>query len=331
MKRKTEIFQNLCKFITEDIRQPLLKLSMEYKENIEEIRLRNNKPLNIYIKGKNFFVAKNGNILEREEGALLIKDEDIKNTFHLITNHSVYAFSEEIKNGFITITGGHRVGIGGKTVYGLEKIEDITSISSLNFRIAREKKGISDFLISDLIDKNGDFYNTLIISPPQCGKTTLLRDIIRNLSNGKENEFQGFKIGLIDERSEIAGVYRGVSQNDVGLRTDILDGCLKADGIMMLIRSMSPEIIAVDEIGGVKDIEAIGEGLRAGIKFIATVHGSSLDEIKSKKNLNEIIKEKIFKRYVILDRSSGVGTVREVIDGKSLQKIYLKSDAYGSS
>ncbi|OLS03932.1 stage III sporulation protein AA [Tissierella creatinophila] len=331
MKRKTETFENLCRFITEDIRQTLLRLPKEYKEDIEEIRLRNNKPLNIYIKGKNFFVGKNGTVLESEKEGLIIKDDDIKNTFQLITNHSVYAFSEEIKNGFITITGGHRVGIGGKTVYGLDKIEDITNISSLNFRIAREKKGISDFLIPNLIDENNDFYNTLIISPPQCGKTTLLRDIIRNLSNGKDNEFEGFKIGLIDERSEIAGVYRGVSQNDVGLRTDILDGCLKSHGIIMLIRSMSPEIIAVDEIGGVKDIEAIGEGLRAGIKFIATVHGSSLDEIKCKKNLNEIINEKIFKRYVVLDRSRGVGTIREIINGKSFKKIDLKSDNYGSS
>lgn len=329
MEIKTEVFENLCKFITEDIRQLLLNLSIEYKENIEEIRLRNNKPLNIYIKGENFFVGENGTVLEDEKGALLIKEEDIKNTFQLITNHSVYAFSEEIKNGFITITGGHRVGICGKTVYGLEEIEDITNISSLNFRIAREKKGISDFLIPSLIDENGDFFNTLIISPPQCGKTTLLRDIVRNLSNGKNNGIQGFKIGLIDERSEIAGVYRGVSQNDVGLRTDILDGCLKAHGIMMLIRSMSPEIIVVDEIGGIKDIKAIEEGLRAGIKFIATVHGSDLDEIKIKKNLECLLAERIFKRYIVLDRSRGVGTIREVIDGDSLKTVYPKSDHYG--
>ena len=329
MDREVKTYENVCTFISEDIRGPLLKIDKQYRENIEEIRLRNNKPLNIYRAGRNFFVAKNGTLLEKEKGAVIVKDDYIKNTFQLVTNHSVYAFNEEIKNGFITITGGHRVGIGGKMFYGSNGIEDITNISSLNFRIAREKKGISNLLIPYLLDSRGEFYNTLIISPPQCGKTTLLRDLIRNLSDGIDNKFQGFKIGLIDERSEIAGVYRGVSQNDVGLRTDILDGCLKWDGIMMMIRSMSPEIIAVDEIGGVKDIEAIGEGLRAGIKFIATIHGSSLDDIKEKRSIQTLLKEKIFKRYIILDRSRGVGTISEIIDGDSFKNIISKSDNHG--
>lgn len=208
-------------------------------------------------------------------GALIIEDFHIKKTFDLITNHSIYAFSEEIKNGFITVKGGHRIGIGGKVIYGDKGIENITNISSLNIRIAREKKGISDNLIYSLIDDQGDFYNTMIISPPQCGKTTLLRDIIRNLSNGFKN-IKGFKVGLVDERSEVAGVYNGLAQKDVGIRTDILDGCKKSKGIMMLVRAMSPEIIAVDEIGGVDDINSIDEALRTGVSFIVTVHGSDL-------------------------------------------------------
>lgn len=330
MGKQTDIYENVCKFTTEDIRKPLLKLAKQYRDNVEEIRLRNSEPINIYMKGKNFFISKNGELLKTKKDSLIVRDEDIKSTFRLITNHSVYAFSEEIKNGFITIIGGHRVGVGGKIIYGLNGVENIINISSLNFRIAREKKGISDFLIPYLLDKENNFYNSLIISPPQCGKTTLLRDIIRNLSNGKVPKFQGFKIGLIDERSEVAGIYKGISQNDVGIRTDILDGCLKSDGIMMLIRSMSPEIIAVDEIGGVKDIEAIGEGLRAGIKFIATIHGNDLDEIRGKDNLKQIINEKVFKRYIIMDRSQGVGTISAIIDGNDFKKIYSSGDLYDS-
>lgn len=329
MDKKTDIYDNICKFISKDISMDLLKISRKYKKDIEEIRLRNNSPLNIYMNGNNYFVYKDGKISNKNKGALIIKDDYIKNTFRLITNHSIYAFNEEIKNGFITINGGHRVGISGKVIYGNNGIENITNISSLNFRIAREKKGISDFIIPYILNKNGDFYNTLIISPPQCGKTTLLRDLIRNLSDGKSSRFEGFKIGLIDERSEIAGIYRGIPQNDIGLRTDVLDGCLKHHGIMMFIRSMSPEIIAVDEIGGIQDINSIDEGLRAGINFIATIHGRDIDEVKSKINLQRLIKEKIFKRYIVLDRSKGVGTIKEIIDGDSFNKVYsYKEESY---
>src|SRR5699024_2402913 len=185
-------------------------------------------------------------------------------------------------------------------------------------------KEISNHILPYLIDEKRDFYNTLIISPPQCGKTTLLRDIIRNLSNGNEKLGRGFKISLVDERSEIAGVYNGVAQNDVGIRIDILDGCFKADGIIMLIRAMTPEIIAVDEIGGQKDVDAIDEALRAGIKFIATIHGYGLEDIRNRVNLKRIIYEKVFKRFIVLDRSKGVGTIKSIIDGDNFKRLYTE-------
>ena len=137
----------------------------------------------------------------------------------------------------------------------------------------------------------------------------------------------GFKVTIVDERSELAGMYNGLPQNDIGIRTDILDGCLKSDGIMMAIRSLSPDIIAVDEIGSKKDVEAINEALRAGIKLIATVHGSNLQEIMEKSSMNELFKEKIFERFIILDRSKGVGTIRELVDGNSFKSIeYIERD-----
>src|SRR5690606_33592495 len=144
--------------------------------------------------------------------------------------------------------------------------------------------------------KDNEFLNTLIISPPQCGKTTLLRDIIRNLSNGMKNyNIRGHKIGLVDERSEIAGVYNGIPQKDVGIRTDILDSCVKSLGIMILIRAMSPEIIAVDEIGSTADVAAIEDATRAGIKLISTIHGYSLEDIKGRKTLKDLLGENVFK------------------------------------
>ena len=314
------VIENLC----EELYNILIKIPSTYKKKIEEIRLRNGKPLIIAYEGKDLFVKVDGDISNYYEDAFIIKEKHIQSTFQLISNYSVYAYQEEIRNGYITVKGGHRVGIGGKIVYGPKGIETIKDISSLNIRIAREKKGISDHLIKYLLDDNKTFYNTLIISAPQCGKTTLLRDIIRNLSNGNGVLNQdGFKISIIDERSEIAGIYRGIPQKDIGLRTDILDGCLKSDGIIMAIRSMSPDIIAVDEIGGIKDIEAIHEALKAGIKLIATVHGSSLDEIKGKSSMENLFKENIFKRFIILDRSKGVGTVSGIIDGNKFKNIYV--------
>lgn len=323
MPREINTFENAIKYICTDIRSLLLKLPDSYKRNIEEVRLRNGQPLNIYAQGRDFFISKKGTICQSKDG-FVVDHKHIKNSFQLITNHSVYAYTEEIRKGFITIKGGHRVGIGGKVIYGEKGVESISDLSSLNIRIAREKKGISDHILPYLIGKDGEFVNTLIVSAPQCGKTTLLRDLIRNLSNGIAGINNGFKIGLVDERSEVAGIYNGQAQKDVGVRTDILDGCFKADGIMMLIRSMSPEIIAVDEIGGKKDIKAIDEGLRAGIRFIATIHGFDLADIKSRSNLDRIINEKVFKRYIILDKSKGVGTISSIIEGENFKKIFPK-------
>ncbi len=320
MKDGIEAFNLVLENIIPEIKIPLSRIPKDYKEGVEEIRLRVNSPLNIYYKGKDYFVSKDGLVSLNPKEGLSISLGEINKTFQLATNYSVYALSDEIKNGFITIRGGHRVGIGGKMIYGYSGIESIKDISSLNFRIARQKIGVSNHIIPKLLDERGNFHNTLIISPPQCGKTTLLRDIIRNLSNGSdEKEYRGFKIGVVDERSEIAGIYNGIPQKDIGIRTDILDGCLKSQGIMMLIRSMSPEIIAVDEIGGIEDAKAIDEALRAGIKLIATVHGTGIADIRMRNGLKSLFKEKVIKRFIILDNSLGVGTVREIIDGETYE------------
>ena len=255
---------------------------------------------------KEYFISSNGEVLEEYLKGFVVRDIHIQNTFQIITNYSVYAYSEEIKNGYITIRGGHRVGIGGKVIYGQTGIEKIKDISSLNIRIGREVLGVSDNLMKYIITPSKSIYNTLIISPPQCGKTTLLRDMVRNLSNGiKTLHKPGFKVSVIDERSELAGVYNGTPQNDIGIRTDVLDGCLKSDGIIMAIRALSPDVVAVDEIGNIKDIEAINEALRTGVKIIATIHGSSMEEIKNKISMKNIIDEKIFDRFIILSRENG--------------------------
>lgn len=323
MLSKIKIYESLIENLCEELNSVLNRVPKEFKENIEEIRIRNDRPLSIYSSGKDYFVSTTGKPKNTLHNVFMVNKAHVNNTFQLISNYSIYAYKEEIRNGYITIKGGHRVGIGGKVIYGSTGLDTIKDISSLNIRIGREKIGISNNLVSYLTNGTNEFYNTLIISPPQCGKTTLLRDIIRNLSNGEfsSNSF-GFKISVIDERSEIAGMYRAVPQNDIGIRTDVLDGCLKSDGIMMAIRSMSPDIIAVDEIGGKNDVKAIQEALRAGIKLIATAHGNSLKQVMEKPSMKELLEEGVFERYIILDRSNGVGTIKDVLNGNTLKTIY---------
>ena len=327
LKIYDSVIENLC----DELNKILIKIPPRYKLKTEEIRLRNGRPLSISYDGRDYFVNINGSLSSNPSNGVIVSERHIIDTFQLISNYSVYAYTEEIRNGYITIRGGHRVGIGGKVTYGLNGIENIRNISSLNIRIGREVLGVSNNILPYITKSLNGFYNTLIISPPQCGKTTLLRDIVRNLSNGIESNSKGFKVSVVDERSELAGMYNGMAQKDVGIRTDILDGCLKSDGIIMAIRALSPDIIAVDEIGGKKDVEAIHEALRAGIKLMATVHGSSLDEVRNKSSMKELFKENIFERFIILDRSAGVGTIKEVIDGYSHKPIFFrKSDLNGS-
>ncbi|HZK70256.1 MAG TPA: stage III sporulation protein AA, partial [Clostridia bacterium] len=244
-------------------------------------------------------------------------------TLELITSNSVYAFQEEIRNGYITIKGGHRVGIAGKIVSEGLYVKSIKDIMSLNIRVSKEVKGCADKIFQYLIKGENDLYNTLIVSPPQCGKTTMLRDLTRLLSTGcKVNGFRGIKVCVVDERSEIAACYKGVPQNDVGVRTDILDSCPKIAGMIMGLRALSPVVIVTDEIGNEGDKDAITRVLNAGVKILTTAHGYSISELKARKEVMELIEEKVFERYVVLSSREGPGTVEEIIEGENFKNIY---------
>lgn len=321
-KEKKSEFNNVLEYLTPEVSNILKDLSKDIKDKIEEIRLRNGMPLMICYENKDFFVTKKGTISRKKEKSFIIEKEHINKTFHLISSYSVYAFEEEIKGGFITLKGGHRVGIAGKIVYGEIGIETIKDISSLNIRIAKEKIGVSNKIMDHIIKYPNSIYHTLIVSPPKCGKTTLLRDIIRNISNGiPEIDFKGLKVGVVDERSELAGMYNGVPQNDIGIRTDVLDGCYKEEGIRILLRAMSPDIIATDELGAATDILVINEALKVGVKLIATVHGDSWDDLLTRNNLRQLIEERIFERIIFLDNSQGIGTVKDIVDGYTFKTV----------
>lgn len=311
-----------------ELREVLTKIDISLISKIEEVRLRVNKPLMIYIEGRDFYVGKCGETyrdLDLKKN-YIVSLENINKTFQMISNYSIYSIQEELKQGFITIKGGHRIGLIGKGIYSEEELISIKNISSINIRISKEIIGASNHVMQYIIKDSNSIYNTLLVSPPKCGKTTLLRDITRNISNGMEkNNLRGLKVGVIDERSEIAATYNGQPQNDLGIRTDILDTCYKYDGIMILLRSMSPDVIVTDEIGSEKDIRALYEAMKSGVKVISTAHGEDIEDIKNKLNLRDVIAEKIFERVIILDNSKGVGTISDVIDGKTYRSIIKKN------
>lgn len=310
------ISRDILPILPNKIRELITELPGHMLQQLEEIRLRQGRPLIIGVNRNDFMVTPLGQPTTVPEFSYLVSDQDMHRTVQLISGSSIYAFEEEIKNGFITVKGGHRVGITGKTVVDRGKVKTIKHITGLNIRIAREVIGSADKLMPLIIDRESKkLHHTLIISPPRCGKTTLLRDIIRQLSDGVPNlEFRGVTVGVVDERSEIAGCYLGLPQKNVGLRTDVLDACPKAEGMMILIRAMGPQIIATDEIGRPEDTAALEEVLNAGIKVVTTAHGANMKEILRRPVLQDIFKIGVFDRVVTLGRSRGAGTIEDVFD-----------------
>lgn len=303
--------EEVLKLFSGEIRNILGKADLK-QDRLQEIRLRVNAPLMIVYDGEEYFLSSGGKLKKTPSGACMVSAACIQETLEYISGYSLYAYEEEIRQGYITIQGGHRVGLAGKTVLDGERIKSIHHISFINVRFSHQIMGCARKVLPFVTD--GDTVrHTLIISPPRCGKTTLLRDLIRQISNGDAKR-AGHCVGVVDERSEIGGCYQGIPQNDVGIRTDVLDACPKAEGMMMLIRSMSPEVIAVDEIGSYEDIHAIETVINCGCKLLATVHGSSIDDIRRKPLLDRIVKERVFERYILLDGCRGIGKIRQIFD-----------------
>ena len=311
----SKISEEIINSLSINLRE-IIKTISKYNINIEEIRLRSLKPLIINSNNKDYFYNTKLNKLDfNMDNPYIVSKEDIEQTFQIMCKHSIHSFIDDIKKGFITLRGGHRVGIVGKTIIEDGQVKNIKYISSLNIRISREVLGCSDKVLNHIIKGKKQINNTLIISPPQCGKTTLIRDIVRNISNGnKEFEFNGMKVALIDERNEISGAYLGIPQMDVGIRTDVIETCPKDIGIMMLLRSMSPSVIVTDEIGNMDEIKALYTALNGGVSLITTVHGDSIEDIRNRKELSNLLDSELFKKVIILSAKNGPGTIEKIYD-----------------
>ncbi|MCL2838380.1 MAG: stage III sporulation protein AA [Oscillospiraceae bacterium] len=275
-----------------------LQTTMNGLQNIEEIRFRADKPISVFASGK---IARINEIIS--------SPQDVKAIFNAICEHSIYAYLEEIKQGFITIKGGHRVGICGRVVACDGNIENIKDISGINIRVAREVIGSADKIIKEIAEPGFDevrIHSTLIISPPQCGKTTMLRDLARQCSNFDKN------VSIVDCRGEIAACYHGIPQNDVGSNTDVLDGAPKAEGMMMLLRAMAPQVLITDEIVTDCDISAVSQALSGGVAVLASVHGATIEDILENERYLPLFGKCGFSNIVLLSRENGAGTIEEV-------------------
>ena len=249
---------------------------------LEEIRIRVSKPIILKLANREKIIN------------YKVSTQDILKILENITEICLYSYDIVICSGYISLKGGHRVGITGNVVMEDEKVININYIYSLNFRIAKQVLGAADYIKEKVIENN-NIYNTLIVSPPGAGKTTILRDLIRQISKNKT-------IGVVDERGEIAAMYKNEPQNDMGLKVDILSNVSKDIGIRMLVRSMAPDIICADEIGTKNDVEAIKYAVTSGVKGIFTAHGNNIESIKNSPILKELIEIKLIDRIIFLDK-----------------------------
>lgn len=291
----------------------------EGTERLEEIRIRIQQPV-IFATGEGeyFLDEEEKEFTRNQEKAYCAGKEDLEQMLLFLSRYSIYAFEEEIRRGYITLEGGHRVGLAGQVVMEEGQVKTLRYINFMNIRVAREKKGCAEPVLPYLYQGEG-IYNTLIVSPPGMGKTTYLRDTVRLLSNGNR-ERNGLRVCIIDERSEIAACHLGIPQNDVGMRTDVMDGCEKAEGMLMVLRAMSPQVIAVDELGGSRDFEAVEKVLYCGSRILGTIHAENVDELKKKPSLSDWTKKHMIERFVVLKKADNGSRFFEIYDG-SLQRI----------
>lgn len=285
-------FDDAAQGVSPRLRSILSLLPRDIKSTVNEIRLRANAPLCLSSKSGQLFISNNSTInYIYKSGLAIVTTDDIERSYNLLCGFSIYTHENEIRQGFVTLSGGHRAGICGTAVVKDGRTVLIRDVSSINIRIAREIKGVS----KDLIAVNNGL---LIAGPPLSGKTTILRDLVRSISQGLISE--PCRVSVVDCRGEIAACVDGVPQNDVGPCTDVITGCGKAEGMEMAIRALAPQYIAFDEIGTMQEAEAVVHSLHSGVSVITTVHVGSVEELYKRPAVRAILASGAIKKVAFL-------------------------------
>lgn len=286
-----ERFASAARFLPEGLRQKVSTLPGRTKEQVEEFRLRQGRPMFLTYSWGEETVA--GTEVDRQ---------DIEHVLATASGGSAHVILEQVKRGFASLPGGHRLGLCGTGVMAEGELTNLRDISSLCLRIAREHKGAAREIVPLVCGENG-VKNTLILSPPGGGKTTLLRDLVRALSAGEGYAAQ--RIGVVDERGEIAGMCRGAATLDVGPRSDVLNRVWKSEGIEFLLRSMNPQVIALDEVTRERDLRAMEQAAGCGVSLLATAHAGEFRDLKRRKLYRALLESGIMERFVFIRRDGG--------------------------
>lgn len=316
----TEKFNGAIRFVAKRLKKQLETVSDEVKQNTYEIRLRSERPLSLSGAYGTYFLSENGEISETADNALIVTADEIRDTFNRICSYSIYTFQRCINSGYIPMENGNRAGVCGTAVCENGVVTSVRDITSVNIRIARQVKGCGDEILNYL---DGSDESIIIAGPPSSGKTTIIRDIVRQISSGRNGRY--VKTAVIDERREISGIMNGIITNDIGLTSDVLDSYPKSEAIDIAVRTLSPETIVCDEIATQSELFAIKTGINCGVRFIVTVHAGSEEELFSRKQIEELLSTYSFKKLFLLQNGKNIGKVKKVYDtGEILHEISLR-------
>lgn len=292
-------FEDVMYGIPDRIKDVLLRLDSDIKIHTQEIRLRAGKPVALTVKGSQLFVTQNFGTSFGALGNMLVASaQEVNESFIKFCRHSVYSHKSELSNGYLMLRGGYRAGVCGTAVIENGIITSMRDITSLNIRIAKEIKGCADDVI-----KSWNGGGVLICGAPGSGKTTLIRDMVRQFSIGRAGE--PLKVAVVDTRGEIAASVDGLPQADLGSSTDVLIGCPKALGIEMAVRTLYPDIVVFDEIGNMEEVEAVAQGLNAGVKVVTTAHAGSLSDLSRRPQIKKLLETGAIDMLVFCERPAG--------------------------
>ena len=307
-------FEQVARNLPPRLRDLLLALPDRAKYTTLEIRLRVDKPIALTYPNQTWFVDINAQLHNIPRACFPVTPQEIEEAVLAISSYSVHTHQNEMKNGYITLRGGHRAGVCGQAVLSGGKISALREITSLNLRIAREIAGAADRVLEAAFAEG--LKGVLIAGPPASGKTTILRDLARQLSNGGAGGYH--KVAVVDERGEIGAVYQGLPQNDLGPCCDILSGYPKGEGILMAVRTLSPHLIICDEIGGEEDVTGMLDGLRCGVCLVASAHADSLEELLGRRQITRLLREGAFSTIILLGGPQEPGKVIQTIPTEDL-------------